>query len=83
MNYYLETDTNQVYAYDDQQVEEGWVKEGLVPITEEEAMAITQPPAPAPPPAPMPFDPTTELANPTIAEWNSLCVAAGAPELQK
>lgn len=44
MNYYLETDTSQVYAYDDQQVEEGWVKEGLAPITEGEAIAIANPP---------------------------------------
>ncbi len=30
MNYYKDTNTGEVYAYDDQQVEEGYVKEGLV-----------------------------------------------------
>lgn len=79
MNYYLDNTANEVYAYDDQQVEEGLVKEGLEPITEEEAMAITNPPAPAP----LPYDPTTESANPTVAEWNALCEAANAPELRK
>ena len=36
MSYYKDTTTGDVYAYDDQQIEDGWVKEGLVPMTPEE-----------------------------------------------
>ena len=36
MNYYKDSITGEVYAYDDEQVEEGWVKEGLVFMTPEE-----------------------------------------------
>jgi len=41
MNYYL-TDRNEVYAYDDYQVnEQGYPLEPMRPITEEEAMLLT------------------------------------------
>lgn len=79
MNYYKDENGN-VFAYDDEQVAEGWVKEGLVPMTPEEVEAHLNPPVA---PAPLPFDPTTELANPTVAQWNALCDAANAPELRK
>ncbi len=39
MNYYKDTVTNEVYAYDDQQVADGIVKEGLVLMTPEEVEA--------------------------------------------
>ena len=77
MNYYKDENGN-VYAYDDEQVAMG-LADDMTAISEEEAMAIANPPAPAP----LPYDPTTEYANPTVAEWNALCVAAGAPELIK
>jgi hypothetical protein len=48
MNYYLK-DGADVYAYDDYQVaEQGYPLEPMVPITEEEAMAIANPPVPEP-----------------------------------
>jgi len=77
MNYFIQDGA--VYAYDDEQVEMG-LADGKTPITEEEAMELTAPP---PAPAPLPYDPTTELANPTISQWNALCEAAGATELLK
>lgn len=40
MNYYLDEATNEVYGYDDEQVEQGYVKSGLVPITEEQVHEI-------------------------------------------
>ncbi len=43
MNYYKDPVTSEVYAYDDQQVEEGYVKEGLVPMTPEEVEAHKNP----------------------------------------
>lgn len=44
MSYYKDTTTGDVYAYDDQQIEDGWVKEGLVPMTPEEVEAHKNPP---------------------------------------
>ena len=43
MNYYRDTVTNEVYAYDDQQAYEGIVKEGLIPMTPEEVEAHLNP----------------------------------------
>ena len=76
MNYFEQDGV--VYACDDEQVAIG-LAEGMTPITEEEAMLITNPPTPAP--MSIPLD--EELANPTVSQWNALCVAAGIPELQK
>lgn len=78
MNYFKDENGN-VFAYDDEQVAMG-LADDKTPITEEEAMELTAPP---PAPAPLPYDPTTELATPTVAEWNALCEAAGTPELLK
>jgi hypothetical protein len=36
MIYYKDPVNGDVYAYDQQQVDEGWVKEGLVLMTEQE-----------------------------------------------
>lgn len=80
MFYYKDTDNGDVYAYDAKQVATGWVKEGLVPMTPEEVEEHLNPPIPAPLPAPIAGQ---EPANPTIAEWNALCDAAGVPELKK
>lgn len=44
MNYYREPSTGLVYAYDDEQVAEGLVKEGLVPMTEQEIYDHLNPP---------------------------------------
>jgi len=76
---YFKDSTGAVYAYDDEQVAMG-LADGKTPITEEEAMELT-----APPPAieSLPIFLDEELANPTIAEWNALCEAAGATELLK
>lgn len=43
MNYY-KNEEGVVYAYDDQQVEDGHVQEGLVPMTDEEIEAHINPP---------------------------------------
>lgn len=83
MIYYKDPETGEVYAYDDQQVADGIVKEGLVPMTPEEVEAHLNPPVPEQLPAPLPDFLEQELANPTVAEWNALCDAAGAPELKK
>ncbi len=78
MNYYKDS-TGNVFAYDDEQVAAGLAGD-KTPMTPEEVEAHLNPPVP---PAPLPFDPSTELANPTVAEWNALCEAAGATELMK
>ena len=77
MNYYKDQDGT-VYAYDDEQVEMG-LADDKTPMTPEEVEAHLNPVSPAP----LPFDPSTEMANPTVAEWNALCEAAGATELMK
>ena len=77
MNYYFNTDGS-VWAFDDQQVADG-LADGMTPMTSEEVEAHLNPVAPAP----LPSDPVTEMANPTVAEWNALCEAAGATELMK
>ncbi|MEM8161597.1 tail fiber assembly protein [Morganella morganii] len=43
MNYYKD-ENNQVWAYDDEQVAGGWVKDGLIKITEQEADELRNPP---------------------------------------
>ncbi|HEI9768594.1 TPA: tail fiber assembly protein [Morganella morganii] len=42
MNYYKDK-TNKVWAYDDEQVREGWVRDGLLKISESEANKILFP----------------------------------------
>lgn len=44
MNYYIDPNTGEVYAYDEQQVADGYVKDGLVPMTQEEIDAHLNPP---------------------------------------
>ncbi len=48
MKYYKHPETGEVYAYDNDQVEQGWVKEGLVEMTQEEVESHLNPP-PEPP----------------------------------
>lgn len=43
MNYY-KTQSGEVYAYDDEQVAQGWVKDGLTPMPEAEIDAHLNPP---------------------------------------
>lgn len=44
MKYFKDKNTNEVYAYDQEQIDGGWVKEGLVAMTEEEVSAhLAQP----------------------------------------
>jgi len=76
MNYYWNTDGS-VWAFDDQQAADG-LADGMTPMTPEEVEAHLNPVAPAP----LPYDPTVIPANPTVSQWNALCAAAGAPELQ-
>lgn len=45
MIFYREPGTGYVYAYDQQQVDEGWVKEGLVLMTDQEIYDHLNPPA--------------------------------------
>ena len=77
MNYYKDTTTGTVYAYDDEQVADGIVKEGLVPMTPEEVEAHLNPVYIKPLPA------SDDIIQITRSEWNALCVAAGVPEMQK
>lgn len=48
MKYYKHAKTGEVYAYDQQQIDGGWVKEGLVPMTDDEVHAHLNPPPPPP-----------------------------------
>lgn len=77
MNYYKDSNGT-VYAYDDEQVAMGLAAD-KTPMTPEEVEAHINPVYAAP----LPADPDTTLANPTVAEWNALCEAAGVPELSK
>lgn len=43
MSYFKDENTNEVYAYDQDQIDGGWVKEGLVAMTEEEIQAHLNP----------------------------------------
>lgn len=47
MKYYKNTQGD-VYAYDQEQIDGGWVKEGLVQMTDEEVSAHLNPPPPPP-----------------------------------
>lgn len=46
MQYYKDENTNEVYAYDQEQIDGGWVKEGLVAMTDEEVSAHLAPKPP-------------------------------------
>ena len=43
MKYFKDKKTNEVYAYDQAQVDSGWVKDGLVSMTETEVKAHLNP----------------------------------------
>ena len=43
MKYFIDKNTGEVYAYDQEQIDGGWVKEGLVPMTETEVEAHLNP----------------------------------------
>lgn len=44
MKYFKDKNTNEVYAYSQEQIDGGWVKEGLVAMTDEEVAAHVAPP---------------------------------------
>lgn len=46
MKYFKDKSTNEVYAYDQEQISGGWVKEGLVAMTDEEVSAHLAPKPP-------------------------------------
>lgn len=46
MEYYKHPETGDVYAYDQEQIDGGWVKEGLVAMTDEEVSAHLAPKPP-------------------------------------
>ena len=46
MKYYKHNETGEVYAYDQEQIDGGWVKEGLMPMTDEEVSAHLAPKPP-------------------------------------
>lgn len=48
MKYFKDIKTNEVYAYDQEQIDGGWVKDGLVPMTDKEVHAHLNPPPPPP-----------------------------------
>ena len=48
MKYFKDEKTNEVYAYDQEQIDGGWVKEGLMPMTDDEVHAHLNPPPPPP-----------------------------------
>ena len=43
MKYFKDKNTGEVYAYDQKQIDDGWVKEGLVPLTKTEVEAHLNP----------------------------------------
>lgn len=43
MKYFKDKNTGEVYAYDQEQIDGGWVKEGLVAMTDEEVSAHLAP----------------------------------------
>lgn len=43
MYYYKNPDDGKVFAYDEQQIEEGWVENGLVPMSDDEVAAHINP----------------------------------------
>ena len=43
MKYFKDKKTNEVYAYSQEQIDGGWVKEGLAPMTENEVEAHLNP----------------------------------------
>lgn len=43
MKYFKDKNTGEVYAYDQEQIDGGWVKEGLVQMTDEEVHAHLNP----------------------------------------
>ena len=43
MKYFKEENTGEVYAYDQEQIDGGWVKDGLVPMIEAETEAHLNP----------------------------------------
>ncbi len=46
MKYFKDENTGEVYAYDQEQIDGGWVKEGLVAMTDEEVSAHLAPKPP-------------------------------------
>lgn len=46
MKYFKDKNTNEVYAYDQEQIDGGWVKEGLVAMSGEEVSAHLAPKPP-------------------------------------
>lgn len=44
MNYYKDISNGDVYAYDDDQVKDGWVKSNLIKMTKKEVEAHVNPP---------------------------------------
>lgn len=48
MKYFKDKNTGQVYAYDQEQIDGGWVKAVLVPMTDEEVSAHLAPLPPTP-----------------------------------
>lgn len=48
MKYFKDKKTKEVYAYDQEQIDGGWVKDGLVPMTDKEVHAHLNPPPPPP-----------------------------------
>lgn len=43
MKYFIDKKSNEVYAYDQEQVDGGWVRKGLMPMTEAEVEAHLNP----------------------------------------
>ena len=44
MKYFKDKNTGEVYAYDQEQIDGGWVKDGLLPMTDEEVELHINPP---------------------------------------
>ena len=44
MKYFKDKNTGEVYAYDQEQIDGGWIKEGLVAMTDEDVSAHLAPP---------------------------------------
>lgn len=83
MNYY-KSQSGEVFAYDDEQVQSGWVREGLVLMTPQEVILHLNPPVPT---LPLPTEISMRQARLALLQEGLLSqvdtAIAGLPEAQR